>query len=97
MKTVIMKTRSTSGAWQEHSLPPWIDFNALVDARARFQVEQAINKGKLGYCPRTCATSWIDKNLPEWAKRIGTGFDSLLLAYALCLDARAIKLAVRKW
>jgi hypothetical protein len=97
MRFVAMTTRSSSGAWQEHSLPAWIGFAALVDARKRFQAEQDANKNKLGYCARTCATAWISKNLPEWEKRLGQGFDSLMVAYALCLDRRAIKLTEREW
>ena len=92
MKTVTMKTRGNSGIWREYSLPAWIDFASLVDARAKFQVEQAVNKGNLGYCARTAATSWISKNLPGWVSRLGAGLDSIMVAYALCLDARAIKL-----
>ena len=97
MNIVVMKSRSSSGAWQEHSLPAWIDYYSLVEARSKFQIEQAQNKTKLGYCARTAATSWIGKNRPEWEKRLGTGFESLMVAYALCLDAKAIKLRKREY
>jgi hypothetical protein len=97
MKIVTMKIRNSSGVWREYSLPPWIKLYQLVDARARFQVEQAIERGKLGYCSRTSATSWVSRNLVDWAQKIGHGFDSLLLAYALCLNARAIKLSERDY
>lgn len=96
MKLITMKSRSSTGAWSEHSLPPWISMDALVDARRQFQAIQGEKSKQLGYCARTSATSWLDRNKPEWGKRLGTGFDSLIVAYALCLEPKAVKFVERE-
>lgn len=96
MKTITMKARSTSKAWTEVSLPAWISFAALVEARAAFQEHQEGRKASLGYCPRTEATSWLGKHRSEWAAKLGD-FDKLMVSYALCLERKAVRFEERVW
>lgn len=96
MKTVTMKARSSSGSWTDVSLPAWITFAALVEAREAFQKHQEGRKDVLGYCARTEATSWLDANRGAWAVKLGD-FDKLMVSYALCLEKKAVKFEERVW
>lgn len=95
MKTVTMKARSSSGAWTDVTLPAWLTLDALKEARIQFQAYQE-EKRALGYVARTQATTWIRLNRSEWDRRL-TGFHSLMVAYALCLEETAIKFEEREW
>lgn len=95
--SVVVEFRSSAGSWTEHTFPIWLDEVSLRQARYEFQCFQADKKGKLGYCPRTEADSWLQKNQPEWLEKLTNDFDRLMLAYAMCMEPGAIKFWCRHW
>jgi hypothetical protein len=88
-KRVLMKSRSSSGAWSEHYLPAWLDLSSLREAREEFH--RTLDRRRLGLCPRTSAFAWISRQRPEWLRRLGTGFEEILVSFALCLEDRAVR------